>query len=64
MTNYEFSKVGEASEKAMNTLDCMFDDLHIMDCEKTVYKNLLISLIRSERLNAALEYDQILKYNK
>lgn len=64
MTNYEYSKVGEPSEKAMNTLDCMFDDLHILDCEKKIYKDLMIALIRNERLKAAVEYYEVIKYNK
>lgn len=64
MTNYEYSKIGEPSEKAINTLDEMFEDLHILECEKKVYKDLMIALIRNERLNAAVEYYEMIRYNK
>lgn len=64
MTNYEYSKIGEPSEKAIDTIESMFEDLHILECEKKVYKDLVISLIRSERLNAAVEYYEMLRYNK
>ena len=64
MTNYEYHKVGEPSQKAMDTIENIFDEINIAEIERQTYKNLFTALIRSERLEAALEMYNIDKYNK
>ena len=63
MTNYEYSKIATPSEKAMDTIECVFDELHITECEKKVFIDMFTSLIRKERTEAAIEYNDIIRYN-
>lgn len=63
MTNYEYSKIAELSNKANDTIENVFDDLCRSETERQIYKNLLTSLIREERLSAALEMMEQMKYN-
>lgn len=64
MTNYEYHKVGEPSQKATDTIENIFDEISMAEVERQTYKNLLMALIRSERLHAALEMYDMAKYNK
>ena len=54
MNQYEFEKVEKISDKTLSTLENMIDELQIAEVERTIYKNLIKSLIRSEKLDAAI----------
>lgn len=54
MNQYEFEKVEKISDKTLSTLETMIDELQIAEVERTIYKNLIKSLIRSEKLDAAI----------
>lgn len=64
MTNYEYVKAVEPSERAINTIDEAVDDMCISETERKIFKDLLITLIRNERSHAALEMMEQIKYNK
>ena len=54
MKQYDFEKIEKTSNKTLETIDNMIDELEIAEIERTIYKNLLKALIRSERLDAAV----------
>ena len=54
MNQYEFEKVEKISDKTLSTLENMIDELQIAEVERIIYKNLIKSLIRSEKLDAAI----------
>ena len=64
MTNYEYSKLAILSNKAVDTIENVFDELCRSETERKIYKDLLKALIREERLSAALEIMEQIKYNK
>ena len=64
MTNYEYSKLAILSNKAVDTIENVFDELCRSETERQIYKDLLTALIREERLSAALEMMEQIKYNK
>ena len=64
MTNYEFSKLAILSNKAVDTIEEIFDELCRSETERKIYKDLLTALIRNERLSAALEMMDQMTYNK
>lgn len=63
MTNYEYVKAVEPSERALNTIEEAVDDMCISETERKIFKDLLIALIRNERSHAALEIMEQIKYN-
>lgn len=63
MTNYEYSKIAKVSDKAVDTITEVFDELNIAEIERRTLTNLLIALVRNERTYAALEAIEIFKYN-
>ena len=64
MTNYDFEGIAKTSEKTATTIRDMIDELEISECERTIYKNLLMALVRSERLNAAVKMQEYYIKNK
>lgn len=54
MNQYEFEKVEKISDKTLITLENLIDELQIAEVERTIYKNLIKSMIRSEKLDAAI----------
>lgn len=64
MTNYEFSKLAILSNKAVDIIENVFDELCKSETERKIYKDLLTALIRNERLSAALEMMDQMTYNK
>lgn len=64
MTNYEYVKAVEPSERAIDIINEAVDDACNSETEKKIFKDLLITLIRNERSHAALEMMEQIKYNK
>ena len=64
MTNYEYVKAVEPSEKSLNIINKAVDDMCVSKTERNIFKDLLITLIRNERAHAALEMMDQIKYNK
>ena len=64
MTNYEYVKAVEPSERAIDTITSAVDDMCNSETERNIFKDLLITLIRNERSHAALEMMEQIKYNK
>lgn len=64
MTNYEYVKAVEPSERALNIINEAVDDMCASETERNIFKDLLIALIRNERSHAALEMMEQIKYNK
>lgn len=64
MTNYEYHQISQPSEKALDTIESIFDELKIPEIERRTFKNLFIALLRKERTEAALEFYEQCKYNK
>ena len=64
MTNYEYVKAVEPSERAIDIINEAVDDTCNSETERKIFKDLLITLIRNERSHAALEMMEQIKYNK
>ena len=64
MTNYEYVKAVEPSERAIDIINEAVDDACNSETERKIFKDLLITLIRNERSHAALEMMEQIKYNK
>lgn len=64
MTNYEYVKAVEPSERAIDMINEAVDDACNSETERKIFKDLLITLIRNERSHAALEIMEQIKYNK
>lgn len=64
MTNYEYVKAVEPSERAIDIINEAVDDACNSETERKIFKDLLITLIRNERSHAALEIMEQIKYNK
>lgn len=64
MTNYEYVKAVEPSKRALDIINEAVDDMCASETERNIFKDLLTTLIRSERANAALEMMDQMKYNK
>ena len=54
MNQYEFEQVEKISDKTLSTIETMIDELEIAEVERTIYKNLIKAMIRSEKLDAAI----------
>ena len=63
MNNTEFEKVEQISDKTLHTIDDMIDELEIAEVERTIYKNLIKAMIRSEKLDAAVAMQEYYMYN-
>lgn len=66
MNNSEFEKIERISNKTLDTIEKMIDELEIAECERKIYKNLIKAMIRTERLDAAIimqEYYMKERYN-
>lgn len=63
MTNYEYVRAIEPSEKAIDTVTNAVDDMCNSETERKIFKDLLIALIRKERSDAALEMMEQCRYN-
>ena len=64
MTNYEYVKAVEPSERAIDIINEAVDDACNSETERKIFKDLLITLIRNEKSHAALEMMEQIKYNK
>ena len=64
MTNYEYVKAVEPSQRAIDVINEAVDDACNSETERKIFKDLLITLIRNERSHAALEMMKQIKYNK
>lgn len=64
MTNYEYVKAVEPSQRAIDIINEAVDDACNSETERKIFKDLLITLIRNERSHAALEMMEQIKYNK
>ena len=66
MNNSEFEKIERISNKTLDNIEKMIDELEIAECERKIYKNLIKAMIRSEKLDAAIamqEYYMKERYN-
>lgn len=54
MTELEFERIEKVTQATEDTIERMIDELELPEVERRIYKNLIKSMIRSERLDAAI----------
>ena len=54
MTQLDYERIETVTSATADTIDRMIDELEIPEVERRIYKNLILSMIRSERLDAAI----------
>ena len=63
MTNTEFEKIEQISDKTLDSIEKMIDELEIAEIERKIYKNLIKAMIRKEKLDAAVVMQEHCMYN-